>query len=189
MLLIPIGLFFAFKSTAKEKEATIENNSVDIAPIFPIAQSKPSNEVNFIRKSGVAKVPKGKDATLTYNFSSSEMDCKCKYPECTYTLIDMDHIKKLQQMRDEVGLPITITSGYRCERYNKAVGGAPGSQHTQGKATDIKVAGYSPSQIYYKAMEMGFGGVGLYDTFTHVDSRSLISNIAKWDYRKNKQVV
>lgn len=35
------------------------------------------------------------------------------------------------------GAPITISSGYRCEALNKAIGGAPGSQHIKGQAADI----------------------------------------------------
>lgn len=31
-----------------------------------------------------------------------------------------------------------VTSGYRCEKLNKAVGGAKGSQHRLGQAADIR---------------------------------------------------
>ncbi len=36
------------------------------------------------------------------------------------------------------GKPIYISSGYRCPRLNKAVGGVAGSQHKTGQAADIQ---------------------------------------------------
>ena len=46
--------------------------------------------------------------------------------------------KVLQPIRNKYGKPIIVTSGYRCVTLNKAVGGAPFSQHCQGQAADIK---------------------------------------------------
>lgn len=45
--------------------------------------------------------------------------------------------KILQPIRDEYGEPIVISSGFRCSRLNKAVGGSPSSQHVKGEAADI----------------------------------------------------
>lgn len=44
----------------------------------------------------------------------------------------------LQPLRDKMGVPITVTSGYRCPKLNKAVGGVSTSQHLRGEAADIK---------------------------------------------------
>lgn len=46
--------------------------------------------------------------------------------------------KVVQPLRDELGHPLTITSGYRCERLNKQIGGVPTSQHVKGQAVDIE---------------------------------------------------
>lgn len=43
----------------------------------------------------------------------------------------------LQPIRDLYGQPITVNSGYRSPKLNKAVGGAATSRHLQGKAADI----------------------------------------------------
>lgn len=43
----------------------------------------------------------------------------------------------LQPIRTKYGKPITITSGFRCEKLNKAVGGVKTSQHLKGEAADI----------------------------------------------------
>lgn len=46
-------------------------------------------------------------------------------------------IEVLQPIRDKYGLPLIVTSGFRCEKLNKAVGGAKTSQHCKGEAADI----------------------------------------------------
>lgn len=47
----------------------------------------------------------------------------------------------LQPLRDAMGEPIKIGSGYRCTRLNKAVGGVGNSQHTRGQAADLCIDG------------------------------------------------
>lgn len=44
----------------------------------------------------------------------------------------------LDPLREAWGAPIVVTSGYRCEKLNKAVGGAKKSQHLYGQAADIR---------------------------------------------------
>ena len=43
----------------------------------------------------------------------------------------------LDPIREKFGKPITITSGYRCDKLNKLVGGKPNSQHLKGQAADL----------------------------------------------------
>ena len=50
-------------------------------------------------------------------------------------------VKILQPIRDKWGKPIIVTSGFRSEKVNKAVGGVKTSQHCNGTAADIKVGG------------------------------------------------
>ncbi|MCQ2246370.1 MAG: D-Ala-D-Ala carboxypeptidase family metallohydrolase [Bacteroidaceae bacterium] len=45
----------------------------------------------------------------------------------------------LQPLRDAVGVPVKISSGYRCPALNKAVGGSANSQHMKGEAADIVI--------------------------------------------------
>ena len=47
--------------------------------------------------------------------------------------------KVLQPVRDHFGVPIIITSGYRCPDLNDAVKGATSSQHMKGEAADFKI--------------------------------------------------
>lgn len=44
----------------------------------------------------------------------------------------------LQQVRDELGMPLVVTSGWRSKARNKAVGGSPTSDHPSGYSADVK---------------------------------------------------
>lgn len=47
----------------------------------------------------------------------------------------------LDPLREAMGTPIYISSGYRCQALNKAVGGVTNSQHVKGQAADINIRG------------------------------------------------
>lgn len=53
----------------------------------------------------------------------------------------------LQPLRDHLGRPIVISSGYRSPALNRAVGGSPNSHHMQGRAADITVPGMKPREV------------------------------------------
>lgn len=63
----------------------------------------------------------------------------------TPTFEVVDHLRELTErvlepLRAAYGKPITVTSGYRCEKLNKAVGGKNGSAHLRGDAADLRAA-------------------------------------------------
>lgn len=80
----------------------------------------------------------------------------------------------LQPLRDRVGHPLRINSGYRCPELNRAVGGVATSQHVKGEAADIaaedphelaKVVRDTP-EIWREVDQMI-----LYPTFVHFSHR------------------
>ena len=69
---------------------------------------------------------------------------------------------------------ITINSAYRTRRRNARIEGAAlNSLHVQGKAVDITVRGIENWQVAEMAKHFNGGGVGHYNTFTHVDTGRL----------------
>jgi len=113
----------------------------------------------------------------TKNFTSKELACKC----CGVDGTTQEFADKLQKFRDAVGIPLTITSAYRCEKHNAAVGGAKNSQHIRGTAADIKwddIDGNARSRMLKCAMLI-FGGIGIDKKFIHIDSRA---NETMWVY-------
>lgn len=55
--------------------------------------------------------------------------------------------KILQPLRDALGVPIRINSGYRSPLLNAEIGGSKHSQHMEGKAADIDVPGFTPLEV------------------------------------------
>lgn len=49
--------------------------------------------------------------------------------------------KILDPLREAFGKPVFVTSGYRCHKLNKAVGGVANSNHLKGLAADIRATG------------------------------------------------
>lgn len=109
------------------------------------------------------------DIKLSKHFQQSEFSCK----HCGETKVNMELVITLEKLRSKVNHPIIITSGYRCPLHNKQVGGAKMSQHLFGNAVDIKIKGYSPTQVARLAKECGFTWTKAYKTFTHVDIRQV----------------
>lgn len=123
----------------------------------------------------IKRFKKGVSTQLSANFRSVEFDCHgvgC----CDETLVDMQLVEYLQKIRDHFGKPIIISSGYRCERHNRSVGGATASKHKAGMAADIMISGVAPSEVAKYAESIGVKGIGLYETakdgyFVHIDTR------------------
>ena len=109
---------------------------------------------------------------LTEHFNISEFHCKGDKCGCKETLHDPALSAYLQQIRDHFGKPLKITSGYRCSSHNAAVGGVSTSRHTKGQAADFTISGIAPLEIARYAELIGIQGIGLYDSFVHIDTRT-----------------
>lgn len=103
-------------------------------------------------------------------FKRKEFACKCG---CGFDVVDTELLNILTEIREHFNRPVKITSGCRCEKHNKAVGGADKSFHALGKAADIKVKGFSADEVYNFVNQHypHLFGVILYPTWVHVDVR------------------
>lgn len=59
----------------------------------------------------------------------------------------------MEDVRHALCVPILITSGFRCAKLNKLVGGKPTSKHVQGLACDFKAPGYGDPMSVCKAIQ------------------------------------
>ena len=59
----------------------------------------------------------------------------------------------LQPIRDRWGSSIVVTSGYRSEAVNRAVGGSKTSQHRLGEAADIKVGSKAQNKALFNIIQ------------------------------------
>lgn len=125
---------------------------------------------------------------ITPHFTVGEIVCKDGSPEY---IINGAVLEGLEKLRAIIGKPIIINSAYRTPEYNAKVGGSPRSQHMLGNAVDFHVKGMNTTTVYEILRKNGFlgkvfTGVGVYNSFVHVDVRPNPHprGFSQWDMRK-----
>lgn len=116
-----------------------------------------------------------KGAELTPYWDSVRQGVKNTVPPANLWKRIIPTLRVLDELRRRLGKPITFTSTYRSPAYNRTVEGASHSLHMEFNATDIQSSA-SPSEVWRAAKKLrdeGFfkGGIGRYNTFTHIDTR------------------
>lgn len=128
---------------------------------------------------------------ISKNFSMWEFDCKdgTSVPEEFKPNVKRLVLEVLQPLRNYFRQPVHIHSGYRTEAYNESCGGVQNSQHLTGMAADIDFDDVSEDDVqtfvkgYMLCRHLFYkhgGGVGWYESFTHVDIRDG-DHVAFWD--------
>lgn len=110
-------------------------------------------------------------------FRRTEFACQCggKYCDGFPCEPAEETVKICDEIRKRAKVPITISSGIRCEKHNAEVGGVANSNHKYGKAADL-ICSLSPEKLKEIAeavtaeMIPGRGGIGLYSWGVHVDN-------------------
>ena len=104
--------------------------------------------------------------SLIKHFKPEEFACPC----CGRIDMDLKFLVRLDWARSIADVPFRITSGFRCPKHNKEIGGRPNSSHLRGLAADIAC---SNSEERYKIINalimVGFKRIGIADSFIHVD--------------------
>ena len=105
-------------------------------------------------------------------FTVEELSCQrgaCPYcggkgPE----MMDGDLMRKLVAIRRETGIPMAVTSAYRCPEYNAEVSktGKTGP-HTTGHAVDVRCSGKDAHALLSAALRFGITGVGVSQRGAH----------------------
>lgn len=104
-------------------------------------------------------------------FKVKEFACKDGSPivfidDYLYTILDI--------LRNKLGKPVIITSGYRTPEWNKKCNGAKYSYHMRGMAADIRVNGMSAREVANKlnAIVPNECGIIVYKSWVHFDVRT-----------------
>ena len=114
------------------------------------------------------------DGYISKHFRQAEFTCNhCGEIHPTYPTPPTEVLEWLEIVRAHYDSPVIVNSGYRCSIHNKNVGGATSSLHLQGQAVDFRVVGVDPAKVYSfcDALIKDAGGVGKYQSFTHIDNR------------------
>ena len=108
-------------------------------------------------------------------FKDSEFTCKCG---CGLN-IQKDGIKRIaDDIREHFGKPAIITSGTRCVKHNRVVGGVDNSFHTKGNAIDIYINGVSGEDLLFYCKTLVSKGLARYTYLitgnaVHIDTGNL----------------
>lgn len=87
--------------------------------------------------------------------------------------IDEYLVSILDILRNQIGKPVHVNSGYRTPTRNKAVGGAKYSYHMRGMAADIRVNDMSAKEVANKLNKIvpAECGIIVYNNWVHFDVR------------------
>lgn len=117
---------------------------------------------------------------MNLNFSISEL---CKSDKAKQNgiknlpdLAELDNMLNLivyclQPIREMLGKPMIISSGFRSAQLNKLVGGVSNSQHLEGKAADFIVQGETVAGIIFKIQTSNIEYdqlINEYDKWVHI---------------------
>lgn len=120
-----------------------ENCLADFQKNAGLTVDKIAGKQTYAALNGVKPTPTPSHYTCKY-FKDSEFTCKCG---CGLNL-QKDGIKRIaDEIREHFGKPAIITSGTRCSKHNREVGGVSNSYHLYGNAIDIYVQGVSGQQL------------------------------------------
>ena len=110
-------------------------------------------------------------------FSTKEMACKHPASASVEHLISVELIEKLDKVREELGLPIVITSAFRSKEKQEALRKAGYetakgvSQHELGNAVDLRTTTNEGMMKLSAILPKYFEAIGIAKSFYHVDTR------------------
>ena len=120
---------------------------------------------------------------MKYYFTRKELECK----HCGEYHFNKDTLLRLNSVREDVGFPMIVSSGYRCEEYNIKIGAT--QTHATGQAIDIACARGEAFKILKAALNNGFTGIGISQKgkarFIHLDDLTGTDRVLRptlWSY-------
>lgn len=140
-----------------------------------INSSEPENDCVELLLKGETELSLARDGNKYITLNGVRTNFKVREFRCKdgTDLIRMERrlIEILHNIRTYFNKPVVINSAYRTVAYNEKVKGADKSYHLSGSAADIKIEGITPLMIAAYAEGCGVKGIGMYNNFTHVDTR------------------
>ena len=109
---------------------------------------------------------------VTPHFTELELACH----HCGQMHLTPEFLVELERLRTEFGLPLHITSGWRCPDYNAEISPLTSydGPHTIG-AVDVRIGGWQARTLLEMAIRFGWTGIGVMqhgpypERFMHLD--------------------
>jgi hypothetical protein len=131
----------------------------------------------------MAEICRGGNRQIAKNFTEKELYSHSIDAPLCFNLSDTT-INGLQTIRDWFNTPIIVTSTLRTPTGNALAGGVSNSRHLTGDAIDFDFQNNADvhlkefyeqmrckGELYRKLREQGINGMGIYDSFIHIDDR------------------
>lgn len=123
---------------------------------------------------------------LSKNFQRWEFACRGN-PCCGRSApISLLLVNLLQQLRTDLGVPLTINRGFTCQIHNMKLGSKLTSEHCLGLAADVKIPnGLDVEEIKKMTLDWAqIGAFGMYDNHFHIAIRHFEGQKRReWDER------
>ena len=117
-------------------------------------------------------------AHLTWDELACHDEARTPYPRTRWNTRAIRLASVFEGLRTFIGgKPMRIGSGYRTPAWNRKQGGAPSSQHVQGRALDphrpkgMQLAVFHRKASEYADTDSRIGGIGFYRWGVHIDTR------------------
>jgi len=95
--------------------------------------------------------------------------------------MDPGFLEMLDELRHRCDFPFVINSGYRSPEHSIENKKEKPGTHAQGIAADVRVfSGLQKHILLKEAFDMGFTGIGIANTYIHIDTRD--STPVVWTY-------
>ena len=127
-----------------------------------IPENAPEKALKHAVAYDLFKAEPVKDETGTFwdeieYFTRDEFKCKCGGKYCNGYPAEPDErmVIIVDQLRKNLGVPITIVSGLRCKTWNAIQGGVSNSQHMYGEAADIYARGVPQTRVEAELDKIG----------------------------------
>ena len=127
-----------------------------------ISKDAPEKALKHAVAYDLFRIEQKKESTGTFwdeieYFTREEFKCKCGGKYCNGYPAEPDErmVRISDKLRKNLGVPITIVSGLRCNTWNAIQGGVSNSQHMYGEAADIYAKGVSQSRVEAELDKIG----------------------------------
>lgn len=113
--------------------------------------------------------PKSYCGEIGYKLRHEEIRCHCSRNTCDHTLVSEVLLERWATLRRQWNKPLYLTSVFRCDQHNQAVGGVPDSNHKKGLAMDVDTSQMSHAEYvtFNELADEVFDFCQAHETFTH----------------------
>lgn len=104
-------------------------------------------------------------------------------PPCDMEDMDVNFLKKLDEIREKAGIPLVLNCAYRSRQHDLSKGRSGNSAHTRGKAADVRcTTSANRFKIVAACLACGITRIGIGKTFIHIDNDGSLPQGVIFDY-------